>query len=120
MTISESSGAVRKLEEPQRHSIRMTADRILVMSPSEIGERKSRGGILIPATVDSEAKKAVWGEVVAVGPMVRSAENGDLVLFGPESAYELEIRGEEYVVVKERDIHAVASGRTEGTTGLYL
>lgn len=119
--VTESAGAVRRLDaDPQRHSIRMTADRILVMAPKEIGERRSRGGILIPATVDSETKKAVWGEVVAVGPMVRSAETGDLVLFGPESAYELEIRGEEYVVLKERDIHAVASGRTEGTTGLYL
>jgi chaperonin GroES len=98
----------------------MTADRILVASPKEIGERKSRGGILIPATVDSETKRAVWGEVVAIGPMVRSAEAGDLVLFGPESAYEVEIRDEEYIVLRERDIHAVASGRTEGKTGLYL
>lgn len=106
--------------DPQRHSIRMTADRILVAAPADIGERKSRGGIVIPATVDSEAKKAVWGEVVATGPMVRSAEIEDLVLFGPESAYEVQIRGEDYVVLKERDIHAVASGRTEGTTGLYL
>ncbi|HEX2054066.1 MAG TPA: co-chaperone GroES [Actinomycetota bacterium] len=119
--MAESAGAVRKLDtDPPRHNIRMTADRILVMSPKELGERRTRGGILIPATVDSEAKKAVWGEVVAVGPLVRSAETGDLVLFGPESAYELEIRGEEYIVLKERDIHAVASGRTEGGTGLYL
>ena len=117
----EAKGNIRSLnEDPQRHSIRMTADRILVASPNEMGERKSRGGILIPATVEAETKRAVWGEVIAVGPMVRSAETGDLVLFGPESAYELEIRGEEYIVLKERDIHAVASGRTEGRTGLYL
>ena len=118
--VSESPRVRRLSIEPQRQSIRMTADRILVMSPREIGDRKSRGGILIPATVDSETKKAVWGEVVAVGPLVRTAEVGDLVLFGPEHAYELDIRGEDYVAVKERDIHAVASGRTEGTTGLYL
>ncbi len=118
--ISESPRVRRLSIEPLRQSIRMTTDRILVMSPKEIGDRKSRGGILIPATVDSETKKAVWGEVVAVGPMVRTAEVGDLVLFGPESAYELDIRGEDYVAVKERDIHAVASGRPEGTTGLYL
>ena len=117
----EGEAAVRKIDrEPTRHSIRMTADRILVVSPKEIGERKSRGGILIPATADSETKKAMWGEVVATGPMVRSAEVGDLVLFGPESAYEVEIRQEEYIVLRERDIHAVASGRTEGKTGLYL
>lgn len=119
--MTEAQGNLRKLDaDPQRHSIRMTADRILVASPKEMGERKSRGGILIPATVEAENKRAVWGEVIAIGPMVRSAEAGDLVLFGPESAYELEIRGEEYVVLKERDIHAVASGRTEGKTGLYL
>lgn len=118
--VSEPRTVRRLVAEPQRQTIRMTADRILVMSPKEMGDRKSRGGILIPATVDSETKKAVWGEVVAVGPMVRTAEVGDLVLFGPENAHELEIRDEDYVVVKERDIHAVASGRTEGTTGLYL
>ncbi|MGH9197798.1 MAG: GroES family chaperonin, partial [Acidimicrobiia bacterium] len=90
----------------------MTADRILVSLPKEIGERKSRGGILIPATAASEARRAVWGEVVAVGPMVRSTEPGDLVLFGPENGYEVDVRDEEYVVLRERDIHAVASERT--------
>jgi chaperonin GroES len=119
--LADSSSNIRKLEEdPQRHSIRMTADRILVSTRKEIGERRSRGGILIPATADAETKRAMWGEVVAIGPMVRSTEAGDLVLFGPESAYELEIRGEEYIVLKERDIHAVASERAEGKTGLYL
>src|SRR5688572_16067047 len=117
----EGKRNIRALDgDPQRHSIRMTADRILVASPRGIGERRSRGGILIPATVAAETKRAVCGEVIAVVPNERSAETGDLVLFGPESAYELEIRGEEYVVLKERDIHAVASGRTEGKTGLYL
>jgi chaperonin GroES len=98
----------------------MTADRILVATPTELGERRSRGGIVIPATVDSETKRAMWGEVVATGPMVRSAEVGDQVLFAPDSAYELAIRGEDYIVVREREIHAVASERSEGKTGLYL
>lgn len=117
----EGEGTVRRIDgDLARHSIRMTADRILVVAPKEIGERRSRGGILIPATVDAETKRALWGEVIAIGPMVRSAEAGDLVLFGPESAYEVEIRDEDYIVLRERDIHAVASGRTEGKTGLYL
>ncbi|MFN2609813.1 MAG: co-chaperone GroES [Actinomycetota bacterium] len=125
MTKSEaakgSEGSVRRIaQDAERHSIRMTADRILVASPKELGERKSRGGILIPATVASESRRAIWGEVAAVGPMVRGAETGDLILFGPEAAYELEVRGEEYIVLRERDIHAVASERAEGRTGLYL
>lgn len=115
------AGNIRKIEgDPARHSIRMTADRILVAAPKEIGERRSRGGIVIPATVDNEARRAMWGRVVAVGPMVRSVESGDLILFGPETSYEVEVRGEDYLVLRERDIHAVASERTEGKTGLYL
>lgn len=62
----------------------------------------------------------MWAEVVAVGPMVRSAEPADLVLFAPETGYEVEVRGDDYIVLRERDIHAVASERTEGKTGLYL
>lgn len=106
--------------DKDRHSIQMTADRILINTPTEVGERKSRGGILIPATAASESRRAIWGEVVAVGPMVRSAEPQDLVLFNPEAAFEVEIRSEEYLVLRERDIHAVASERSEGRTGLYL
>ncbi|MGH2767707.1 MAG: GroES family chaperonin [Acidimicrobiales bacterium] len=98
----------------------MTFDRILVGLPKEVGERRSRGGILIPATAESETRRAIWGEVAAVGPMVRSAEPGDLVLFAPETGYEVEIRHEEYVVLRERDVHAVASERTDASTGLYL
>jgi chaperonin GroES len=98
----------------------MTADRILVVPPTELAERRSRGGILIPATAESEAKRAIWAEVVAVGPLVRSAEPEDHVLFAPESAFEVEIRQEDYLVLRERDIHAVASNHTESNTGLYL
>ena len=118
---SASGGAapVRLLEGPHQ-SIRMTADRILVVPPAELGERKSRGGILIPATAESEAKRALWAEVVTVGPMVRAAEAGDRVLFAPEAAFEVEIRQEDYLVLRERDIHAVASERAESNTGLYL
>ena len=117
---SEGVASVRRLTGEAQQSIRMTADRILVVPPTELGERRSRGGILIPATAESEARRAMWGEVVAVGPLVRSAEPGDHVLFAPEAAFEVEIRQEDYLVLRERDVHAVASKRTEGNTGLYL
>lgn len=102
-----------------KHSIRMTADRILVLPSQEHGERKSRAGILIPATANVE-RRLVWAEVVAVGPTVRNVEEGDRVLFAPDSGYEVEIRAEEYLILRERDVHAVASERGEGQTGLYL
>jgi chaperonin GroES len=109
------------MSEPDdvKHSIRMTADRLLVMPPSEHGERKSRAGILIPATANVN-RRLVWGEVVAAGPTVRTIEEGDRVLFAPDAGFEVEIRGDEYLILRERDVHAVASSRVEGQTGLYL
>lgn len=102
-----------------KQAVRMTADRILVCPSSEIGERKSRAGILIPATANVD-RRLVWAEVVAVGPTVRNVEEGDRVLFAPDAGFEVEIRGDEYLILRERDVHAVASTRSEGQTGLYL
>ena len=102
-----------------KHSIRMTADRLLVSPSKEAGERRSRSGILIPATANVD-RRLVWAEVVAVGPTVRTVEEGDPLLFSPDSGYEVEIRGDEYLILRERDVHAVASARAEGQSGLYL
>ena len=45
----------------------MLTDRVLVQIPRSEGERKSRAGILIPATAEV-ARRLAWAEVVAVGP----------------------------------------------------
>src|SRR2546430_1141309 len=42
-----------------KQSIRMTADRLLVQPSKEAGERKSRSGILIPATANVD-RRLVW------------------------------------------------------------
>ncbi|MAT37056.1 MAG: co-chaperone GroES [Actinomycetota bacterium] len=98
----------------------MLNDRILVNLDDGEGERRSSGGILIPATAQL-GKRLAWAEVVAAGPNVRAMEVGDQVLFNPEDRYEVEVRGSEYIILRERDIHAVASQRLEeGSTGLYL
>ena len=88
-------------------------------SPRAEGERKSRAGILIPATAQV-ARRLAWAEVVAVGPHVRVIKQGDQVLFNPEDRYEVEVQGEDYLILRERDIHAVASERVDDGTGLYL
>lgn len=100
--------------------VKMLNDRILVNLEAD-GERRSTGGILIPATAQM-GKRLAWGEVVAVGPNVRSMEPGDQVLFNPEDRYEVEVRGADYLILRERDIHAVAAKRVVGDepTGLYL
>lgn len=99
--------------------MRMTADRILARPSDEIGERKSRAGILIPATANVD-RRLHWATVVAVGPTVRNVGEGDLVLFSPDSGFEVEIHGDDYLIMRERDVHATASGRAEAETGLYL
>ncbi|MET0276221.1 MAG: co-chaperone GroES [Acidimicrobiia bacterium] len=97
----------------------MTADRLLLTPNEDGGDRKSRGGILIPATA-AVSRRLMWAEVVAAGPTVRNVEEGDQVLFSPDAGFEVEIRGEDYLILRERDIHAVASTKDDGQTGLYL
>ncbi len=99
--------------------IKMLNDRLLVRLNKEDGERTSSGGILIPATAQM-AKRLIWGEVVALGQNVRSAEIGDRVLFSPDDRYEVEVQGDDYIMLRERDLHAVAAHRIESSTGLYL
>ncbi len=99
--------------------ITVLADRVLVLVGQTEGERRSRAGILIPATAQV-SRRLAWAEAVAVGPHVRSVKVGDTVLFNPEDRFEVEVQGEEYVILRERDIHAVATSRIDGGTGLYL
>ena len=102
-----------------RRSVQVTGDRILVAPPDD-AERRSTGGILIPATARSVDRRGIWGTTIGVGPHVRTVDGGDEVLYLPEDAIEVDVRGEAYLIVRERDVHAVASdGGTDGT-GLYL
>lgn len=109
-------------DEGEKLPIKMLNDRILVRLSAE-GERRSSGGILIPATAENAlGKRLIWAEVAAVGTNVRTMQVGDSILFSPEDRYEVEVRDETFVVLRERDIHAVAAERLdEGTApGLYL
>ena len=102
--------------------IRLTADRLVVRLP-ENGERKSAGGLLIPATAMPAPKRLAWGEVSIVGPDVRVAKPGDRVLFLPSSGLEVELDGEDLVLLRERDVQAVqtpADGRADRPPGQYL
>lgn len=115
---SQTPSRVAPEKVPGRQPIRMLHDRILVTFQNE-GERRSRGGLLIPATAKTEHRLA-WGEAVAIGPQVRNIEVGDQVLFSPDDRHEVEVQGDDYLILRERDVHAVASTRIESATGLYL
>ncbi len=100
--------------------IRMLHDRVLVSLDKEAGERRSSSGIVIPATAQM-GRRLAWARVAGIGAHVRQVEIGDRVLFDPEDKADVEVRGEEYILLRERDLHAVASERLEdGATGLYL
>jgi chaperonin GroES len=99
--------------------IQMLFDRVMVRISPEDGERRSSGGIVIPATAQM-AKRLAWGDVFGVGTSVRHVKVGDRVLFNPEDQLEVEVQGATYLVMRERDLHAVASELTEHGTGLYL
>ena len=76
-------------------------------------EEKSRGGIIIPDTVQ---EKPSQGEVIAVGPGGRDeagkiiepdVKAGDRVLFGKWSGTEVKLDGEDLLIMKESDIMGV-------------
>ncbi len=117
---SPSTAPASASDGSERLPIKMLADRILVKLEGVDGDRRSSGGILIPATAQV-GKRLTWAEVVAAGPSVRSMEIGDRVLFNPEDRYEVEVGGCDYIILRERDIHAVAAERLDDShTGLYL
>jgi chaperonin GroES len=107
--------------QDQHLAIRMLSDRLLVVpTDSDGGERKSTAGILIPATA-TVGRRLVWAEVVAVGQMVRHVKVGDRVLFDPEERAEVELGPTTYLLLREKDLHAVAAPEVPGEgTGLYL
>ena len=91
--------------------IRPLQDRIIVKRIEE--EEKSKGGIIIP---DTAKEKPQEGRVVAVGKG-KVSEDGkitpldvkvnDRVLFGKYSGSEINIEGEEHLIMREDDVLGV-------------
>ncbi len=120
----EAAGVAPKARADESNTsvlpIRMLHDRILVDTDDESGERRSTGGILIPATVQM-GRRLSWAKVLAIGSSVRTVKLGDRVLFDPAERAEVELRGKSYLLLRERDVHAVAAERVQDSeTGLYL
>ncbi len=100
--------------------VRMLHDRVLVASDDVEGERTSSAGLVIPATAEV-GRRLAWARVVAVGANVRLVQENDRVLFDPEDKAVVELRGDTFTLLRERDLHAVAAERLgDGQPGLYL
>lgn len=86
--------------------IKPLGDRVLV-KPAE-AEEKTKSGLIIPDTAKEKPQK---GEVIAVGPGKKdeplTVKVGDNVLYGKYSGTEINIEGENYLIMKESDIFAI-------------
>ncbi|WP_020572415.1 GroES family chaperonin [Parafrankia discariae] len=100
--------------------IRLLHDRVLVRPREDSADRRSKAGIVIPATAQM-GKRLAWADVVAIGTAVRTIQVADRVLYDPEDRAEVELHSTTYILMRERDVHAVAAERLDdGLTGLYL
>ncbi len=87
-------------------NIQPLADRVLIQ-PAE-AEQKTASGIIIP---DNAKEKPQRGKVIAVGKGTKDHEMtvkvGDQVLYGKYSGTEIQLDGEQYMIMKESDIYAI-------------
>ena len=91
--------------------IRPLQDRVIVKRIEE--EEKSKGGIIIP---DTAKEKPQEGKVIAVGKGKVNDDGkitpldikvNDRILFGKYSGTEINIDGEEHLIMREEDILGV-------------
>jgi chaperonin GroES len=91
--------------------VRPLHDRLLVRRIEE--KETARGGIIIP---DTAREKPQEGKVLAVGngrvlengtKVVLEVRAGDRILFGKYSGSEIEIEGEEALILREDEVLAV-------------
>ncbi len=91
--------------------IRPLQDRVIVKRVEE--EEKTKGGIIIP---DTAKEKPQEGKVVAVGKgkvnedgkiIPLDVKVNDRILFGKYSGSEINIEGEEHIIMREEDILGV-------------
>ena len=91
--------------------IRPLHDRVIVERVDE--DEKTKGGIIIP---DTAKEKPVEGKVTAVGDgkvaddgkkIPLEVKAGDKVLFGKYAGTEIQIEGEEHIIMREDDIIAI-------------
>ncbi len=82
------------------------ADRVVVRAA--VAEEKSSGGIIIP---DTAKEKPQRGIIVAVGNGKKdeplTVKVGDSVLYGKYAGTELNVDGEDLLIMRESDIFAI-------------
>ncbi len=84
-------------------------DRVVV-KPAP-AEEKTKGGIIIP---DTAKEKPQRGEIVAAGPGKKdqpmTVKVGDIVLYGKYAGQEMNLDGDDFLIMREDDILVVLEG----------
>ncbi|MBN1301030.1 MAG: co-chaperone GroES [Melioribacteraceae bacterium] len=90
--------------------IKPLADRVII-KPKD-AEETTKGGIILP---DTAKEKPIEGSIVAVGPgkyeegklVELSVKVGDKVLYGKYGGTEINVDGNEYLIMRESDIYGI-------------
>ena len=72
-TTKNGAGQAKAGKGEDKQPITVLFDRVMVQISPTDGERRSRAGILIPATAQI-SRRLTWAEAVAVGPHVRTVK----------------------------------------------
>jgi len=97
-----------KSKAASKLGVKPLADRLLVRRLEE--EEVMKGGIIIPDTAKEKPQEA---EVVAAGPGKRDDDGklvalevavGQRILLGKYAGTEVEVAGEEYLIIREDDV----------------
>lgn len=93
--------------------IKPLGDRVIVQPMA--AEETTKGGIILP---DTAKEKPIEGTIVAVGPgrvtdegkeIKMSVKAGDKVLYGKYSGTEVNIEGDDYLIMRESDIYGIVN-----------
>jgi chaperonin GroES len=97
--------------EERNMKIRPLHDRLLVKRIEE--DEKTKGGIIIP---DTAKEKPMQGRIVAAGPgklnedgkvTPLDVKKGDRVLFSKYAGTEIQLEGDEHLIIREDDVLAI-------------
>ena len=92
-------------------ALRPLGDRVVVKAVDP--QEKTKSGLVLP---DSAQEKPQEGKVIAVGTgrqledggvQPLQVKSGDRILYGKYSGTEVELNGEEYLILREDDVLAV-------------
>lgn len=91
-------------------AIKILGTRLLVkeIEEKEEKEEKTASGLILPKTGQAP-RMFLKGEVISFGLDCNNVKVGDIVYFEANSAADIKLEGESYVVIDERSLFAVNS-----------